>query len=157
MSRPENYKSALWFIEKVLPMLPATFNFIIIGNSPAKELTNLNNPRVKITGFVHDIRPYFETALCFAAPIVMGAGIKIKILEAMSAGLSVLTNEIGIEGISAEKDKDFIYCTTPKDYAEQIEKLYADVQNNLDIGENARKFIHNNFNYDNCSYIQESL
>lgn len=153
MSRPENYNSAIWFIHNVLPLLPNCFRFIVIGNAPAKELLNLKNDRIEITGFIQDITPYFESALCIASPIVMGAGIKIKILEAMSAGLPVLTNDIGIEGIPAKNLIHYIHCVYPEDFAKNIIKLYNDHDFNILIGNNARNFIQNNFNYENCSYI----
>lgn len=153
MSRPENYNSAIWFIKNVFPYLPENFKFIVIGNSPIKELLDLADDRIIVTGFIQDISPYLQSSLCFAAPIVIGAGIKIKILEAMSAGLPVLTNDIGIEGIPAKNGKEYLYCTTPEDFINQIKNLYNDLNKNLSIGNNAKDFIKNNFNYENCLYI----
>lgn len=153
MSRSENYLSAIWFIKNVLPKLPSQFKFIVIGNSPVRELQDYTSERVIITGYVLDITPYIENALCFAAPIVNGAGIKIKILEAMSASLPVLTNYIGIEGIPATNNKEYIHCESPLEYVTAINTLYNDVNLNLKIGINARQFIKDNFNYQNCSYL----
>ena len=153
MSRPENYNSAIWFIKHVLNKLPDIFKFIIIGNSPDESLLKFRNERVVVTGYIDNIVPYLETALCFAAPIIMGAGIKIKILEAMSAGLPVLTNDFGIEGIPAKNEKDYIHCSTPEDYINAVIMLSTDLEKNRQIGLKSKQFIIQNFNYENCSYV----
>lgn len=78
------------------------------------------------------------------APLVLGAGIKVKIIEALSSGIPVLTNEIGIEGIHAETGRDYLLCRTPEEYAEAIQKA---ANGKLDsIGENGRKFVSTQFN-----------
>ena len=70
---------------------------------------------ITVTGFVKEISKYFEQSLCLVAPLVLGAGIKIKVLEAMSAGLPVLTNQIGIEGIPAQNGIHYYYCERPQE------------------------------------------
>ena len=103
MSRPENYLSAIWFIENVMPLLnDLDVRFVIVGSKPPEELKRFKSDRIVITGFVNDTLPYFESSMCLVAPLVLGAGIKVKILEAMSSGIPVLTNDIGIEGIEIE-------------------------------------------------------
>ena len=81
MSRPENYLSALWFIEKVMPLLKdLDVRFVILGSRPPEDLGKYESDHVIITGFVESIVPYFEHSMCFAAPLVLGARIKVKIL-----------------------------------------------------------------------------
>ena len=123
MSRPENYLSAEWFINNVMPLLSKDYRFIIIGNSPDKSLMKYASDRVIITGFVDDPSPYFQNALCLAAPLLLGAGVKIKVIEALSAGLPVLTNDIGIEGIEAVNNESYFHCGTPEEYADVITRL----------------------------------
>jgi glycosyltransferase involved in cell wall biosynthesis len=147
MARPENYKSAKWFIQNVMNELDE-FVFIIAGNNPPKELLNMNSKNVIVTGFIEDVTPYFENALCFVAPLVLGAGIKVKVLEALSSGLPVLTNEIGIEGISAEDKKEYIFCSGRNEYIEQIRRLYKDFQYREYIGKNGRRFVSSKFDLD---------
>lgn len=82
--------------------------------------------------------------MCMVAPLVLGAGIKVKIIEALSSGIPVLTNEIGIEGIHAETGRDYLLCRTPEEYAEAIQKA---ANGKLDsIGENGRRFVSTEFN-----------
>ena len=152
MSRPENYLSVQWFIQNVFYSIENLgLKLIIIGGNPDHSLKQYENKNIVLKGFVDDISPFFSSAVCLVAPLVLGAGIKIKILEAMSAGLPVLTNDIGIEGISARSGIEYIHCTTPEDYKNGIERLLRDIEFNKSMGELSKLFIKNEFDYDNDS------
>lgn len=142
MGRQENSLSALWFIDNVLPNLTdLPVNFVVIGGNPPEELKSREGKNIHITGFVDDIRPYFESAMCFVAPLILGAGIKVKVLEALSSGIPVLTNKIGIEGIPAHNRREYIHCETAEEYETSIRLIY---ENKIDVKQievNARKFM----------------
>ena len=146
MGRKENYLSVEWFVENVLPNLKdLDIQFVVLGSNPPERLQKITDKRVKITGFVEDITPYFAEAMCFVSPLVLGAGIKIKILEALSSGVPVLTNEIGIEGINAQDQKDYFYCETAAEYENVIRKIYSDEIDTQEIEKSARNFIEVNY------------
>lgn len=158
MSRPENYEAALWFENEVLPLLKDTgIQFVIIGGNPSKKLYDNKLPNVIITGYVDNLKSYFEDALCMVVPLKLGAGIKVKVLEAMSAGIPVLTNEIGIEGIHAQNYVDYIYCNQPNDYNLQIRKLLNNQKLCQYISHNGRVLLKENFNIEKsaCQYVKE--
>ena len=145
MSRKENYLSAIWFIENVMPLLrDLEVRFIVLGSKPNAQLKKFNNERIVITGFVENVEPYFSESLCFVAPLVLGAGIKVKTIEAFSSGIPVLTNEIGIEGIPADHSKDYYYCTNANDYSNIIRKLYFSKCTD-DRGTNGKKMFLKNY------------
>ena len=147
MNRYENEISAIWFIKNVMPRIKdLDARYVIIGNKPSEEIKKYSSEKVIITGFVEDIKPYFARAKCLAAPIQAGAGIKVKILEAMAMGVPVLTNSIGIEGIDAENGIHYFYCETPKEYERIIRKIYAKEINIEIITQNAVKMISDNYN-----------
>lgn len=128
MGRPENYLSAIWFVEKVMPLLvDLDIRFVILENRPPEELSKYESQRVHITGFVESIVPFFEQSVCFGAPLVLGAGIKVKKFEAMSSGIPA-TNEVGIEGILAKDGQEYIHCETPEEYETAIRKIISDEQ-----------------------------
>jgi glycosyltransferase involved in cell wall biosynthesis len=149
MDRPENYNSCIWFIENVfknLKKIDSEYKFYIVGNKPNEVLQQYNNGTdIIVTGFVDNIKPYFEQSLCMVSSLVMGAGIKVKILEAMSAGLVVLTNSIGIEGIPANNMEHYVHCENPNDYLDAIIDLHDGKINRREISENARKQLRLNF------------
>lgn len=146
MNRYENEISALWFIKNVMPRITdLDIRFVVIGNKPSQNLQKLASESIIITGFVDDVRPYFSTALCLAAPIQAGAGVKVKILEAMAMGVPVLTNDIGIEGIDAEDKKEYIHCTTPEDYEIAIRKIFDNEIDANAISDSAVALIRNKY------------
>ena len=142
MSRPENYLSAIWFIENVMPALSdLNVRFIVMGGNPPEQLLAYKNDCVIITGFVDNPASYFASCLCFVAPLVLGAGIKVKVLEALSSGIPVLTNEIGIEGIPAKDGEEYIHCESSEEYANVVRKLINGSIDSNDLEKSAKKFI----------------
>ena len=147
MNREENYLSVIWFIENVLYELSdKNIRLIVVGGNPNKKLREYEGERVIITGFVDDVSTYFERCFCMVAPLVLGAGIKIKVLEAMSAGIPVLTNKIGIEGIPAINKKHYFYCENPIDYVTYIEEILVKKRDVELLGREAKQFIQDNYN-----------
>jgi glycosyltransferase involved in cell wall biosynthesis len=75
--------------------------FYVIGANPPKEVNRWAEkfPEVRVTGFVEDIRPYFEKVRLSIAPLRYGAGVKGKINSSMSFGVPVVTTTIGAEGM----------------------------------------------------------
>lgn len=142
MGRQENSLSALWFIDNVMPKISdLPVKFVVLGGNPPEELQRKESVNVHITGFVDDIRPYFESSICFVAPLILGAGIKVKILEALSSGIPVLTNNIGIEGIPARDGYEYLHCETPEEYETLIRAIYNKEIDVKQLGDNAKKFM----------------
>lgn len=148
MKRIENQSAVDWFIDKVMPLLPESYRFVIVGGRPPKELRERANERIVVTGFVQDIRPYLENSLCMAVPLLLGAGIKIKILEGLSAGKIILTNEIGAEGIPMRNGEDYLKCVAPQEYADTIMRLNKKPEEAQTISNNAKQVIQKYFNVD---------
>jgi glycosyltransferase involved in cell wall biosynthesis len=142
MSRKDNYDSAIWFIENVFNNIQdKEIRFIIVGSKPAEVLYKYKNDRVIITGYVESVKPFFENSVCLVAPLVSGAGIKIKVLEALSAGIPVLTNSIGIEGIDAVDKCHYLYCEEKCDYLEAINDIINQKIDISTLSENAKRMI----------------
>lgn len=152
MARMENSLSALWFIDNVLPLLSdIDIRFVVLGSNPTEELKAKESERVHVTGFVDAVEPYFEKSMCLVAPLVLGAGIKVKVLEAMSSGIPVLTNDIGIEGIPAIDGRDYLHCVSPQEYASAIRKIHNNKIDVKNLETNAKGMLKEHFS------IEQSL
>lgn len=150
MDRVENHEAAMWLIRYVMPRLQDTnIELYVIGANPKEQLKRMETDRIHIMGYVEDVSQYFSKAMCMAVPLRLGAGIKIKILEAMSAGVPILTNSVGIEGIPARKECEYYYCDTAQEYAEVIHQLYNHAVLRERICRNAKRFMQDNYNVNN--------
>lgn len=105
MGRPENSWSIIhfsllsfWRIRREFPKA----KLWIIGISPGFFLRLLMRlvPGVEVTGAVDSPFPAFEAATLCVAPLLFGAGVKIKVLQMLDAGATVISTEIGAEGIA---------------------------------------------------------
>lgn len=145
MGRTANVDAAIWFIENVLPHLNKEIVFLVVGSKPQERLLKYKSENVVITGFVEDVLPFFEKCMCMVVPLKDGAGIKVKVLEAFTAGIPVLTNEIGIEGIRAENLKEYIYCESANDYIIYISQIYNKEIDVSEISKNERELIRREY------------
>jgi glycosyltransferase involved in cell wall biosynthesis len=102
MNRRENEDAVLWFVSNILPrvteVIPGAV-LLVVGANPSERVKALGNEHVVVTGFVEDPIPYFERAAVAVAPLRFGAGIKLKVLEALAAGLCVIGTEVAAEGV----------------------------------------------------------
>lgn len=100
-NRYENEESLLWFIKNVLPLVPEKIHFAVIGGGMSAKLKSKieASERFRILGFVEN--PISEIAKCQAmiAPLHKGAGVKVKVIDSLSSGTSVIGTEVAFEGI----------------------------------------------------------
>jgi glycosyltransferase involved in cell wall biosynthesis len=159
MSRPENYLSAIWFIEHVFAkMQTPDLIFTVLGSNPPPQLLAYQNNRVIITGYQEDITPWFEHSLCLVAPLQLGAGIKVKILEALSAGMVILASDVASEGIVVTDTVEYFRCNSPEDYINKINMILNNPDILFSVGVSARNFMANNYDLDKSfNYYIEKL
>ena len=146
---PANADSVRMIAKDILPLCKNVKSFICIGNCPDELVEEFkNNEKIQFTGKVDDLRPYVEEGIVFLAPLAYGTGIKTKILEAMAMGLPVVTNSIGAEGIWVENGKHWIVSDDPEEIANSVDELMNSQAECDEMGQNAKKFIEENFQWD---------
>jgi glycosyltransferase involved in cell wall biosynthesis len=79
-------------------------------------------------------------------PLFSGSGIRIKILEGMAMKKTVITTAIGAEGIAVTHEQDVLLANSAQEFIAQLDTLIEDPERILTIGNNARKFVTENFN-----------
>ncbi len=82
----------------------------LVGRNPDSRLQRLTGSHsgITVTGAVEEMAPYLHAGTVYVAPHFTGAGTRTKLLEAMAAGLAIVTTSIGIEGIEASPDREVV-------------------------------------------------
>jgi glycosyltransferase involved in cell wall biosynthesis len=121
-----NSDAVIWFCREIWPQLAAEFpmlNFEVVGRNPTAEVKALAGARIVITGTVEDVRPFYHRAFAVLVPLRVGGGTRLKILEAMAAGVPVISTRLGAEGLYAENQREILLADTPSDMAASIRAL----------------------------------
>ena len=126
MSYHANIEAAIDFTHAVWPRLRERIpgcRLTLVGANPDRAVLALREVAgVEVTGTVPDVRPYYHEALAAIVPLRTGGGTRLKILEAMAAGVPVISSELGIEGLRIEPGKN-ILLADPDDVEAWIRAL----------------------------------
>ena len=148
--RKVNVDAALYFYSQVFPIIRRELpdaRFVIAGYGPPEELTSLAkaDPQVSVTGFIEDIDRCYKEAAVFVAPILIGGGIIVKILDALAAGTPVVTTSIGNEGIRAVPGHDLLIANSPEEFAAATIKLLRDPEGAATMAKHGQAFVLREF------------
>ena len=145
MSGRPTIDNVLYFYNIIYPLIRKEVpqvKLYLVGRNPAKEIAKLaSDQSVIVTGYVDSVKPYLAKSSIFIAPMILGTGIKNKVLEAMAMGKCVVTTSIGAQGINATSGEDIVIADDPKEFAAWVIKLLKDSQLRKTLGDNARKVI----------------
>src|SRR5260221_14224791 len=90
-----------FFVRDVMPLLRTALPDVglrIYGSCPPPELYDLEADDIRIEGHVANLGEVFDTCRVFVAPLLAGAGIKGKVLDALSYGVPCVVSPIAAEG-----------------------------------------------------------
>jgi len=122
-----NVEAVEWFVNEVMPLLRKKLPgvpFYIYGSKAPDSLKALVANDVVLKGYAKTTEEVYDSARIFVAPLLTGAGLKGKVIGAFSRGIPTVMTPTAAEGTGANNGHDAMVCTTPMDWANQIEALY---------------------------------
>jgi glycosyltransferase involved in cell wall biosynthesis len=156
-----NIDAMLWMGREVWPLIcrqrPQT-RLAIVGQRPHVRLDPLRgDDGITITGWVPDVRPYIAGATVYVAPLRVGGGTRLKLLQALAMARATVATSLGAEGFPVTHGHELLLADTPEDFAQAVLRLVEDREQRAQLGEAARRFVEAAYGWDTLIPKLEAL
>ena len=144
-----NLNGIKWFLDKVFPLINQQKKEVILhlaGSSMPNYFNNFSNENIVIDGEVENAKSFMKKYNLMIVPLWSGSGIRIKILEAMALGKTIISTSIGASGIHYADNKNILIADTTEEFFNQIIWCFDNPLKSQNIGENAKDNILENYN-----------
>lgn len=147
-----NVDGVVWFSSHIFPKIKQAFPqalFYVVGSNPSQAVQSLaKDGNIRVTGFVEDIRDYYQMADICVIPLRIARGLQNKVLEAMASAKAVVATPDASEGIVCEHGTDILIADNAESFAKEVITLLKNKQNQDRIGQNAFNNIEHNYNWE---------
>ncbi|MEO1223207.1 MAG: glycosyltransferase family 4 protein [Pseudomonadota bacterium] len=140
-----NRGAAKQIIRKIAPMLQKEspeLRVHVAGRSTDDYFTRItaDSPNVTVSENLPDTDTLYQDALCLIVPLRVGAGTRLKILEAMYRGVPVVSTRLGAEGLNLTHERNALYAHSTREFVAAIQRLHRDRDFAAQIGANGKAF-----------------
>ncbi len=148
-THPPNVDAALWLGESIMPALRKCYpgvRLTLVGIYPPRSVQALACDDILVAGAVPEIEPYFARTAVVIAPLRIGGGMRMKVLQAMALGKAIVTTSRGAEGLMiGGQPLPLIIAEDEGAIAEATASLLASGETRHSLGHRAHTFVKENF------------
>jgi len=150
MNWQPNLEGIRWFVKNVWPELHQNFPDLklhLAGRAMPEWMVRMKMPGVFVDGEVEDAAVYMQSHGIMVVPLFSGSGIRIKIIEGMRAGKTIITTSVGAEGIDYSDRKNILIANNKEEFIHAVRQCQANPDLVRILGVNARELVisrHNN-------------
>jgi len=140
-----------WFTGHVLPrMRAAGMDDPVkwVGRITDSERIEFSKPGLSFTGYVDDIRPHVLAAACFIAPLRVGGGTRLKILDAWAMGAPVVATRAASEGLDAVHGENMLIADDADDFVRATAQVLQDRELATRIGAGGRAAVEKTYSWE---------
>lgn len=160
MGTEPNIDAAVFLATEVFPAIrrdSPNAELRLVGRNPDPRVRRLAGPGIVVTGAVPDMQIHLRAATIYVAPHFTGSGTRTKLLEAMAAGLPIITTSLGIEGTKAQPGRDLLVADQATDMVESIQTLLASQPDRERFAQAARHMAEIWYDWSRCLWPLEPL
>ena len=146
-----NQEGLLWFLDHVWSKIIDQFPYLefnIAGRNIPDWFGSLQYKGVNILGEVEHAKQFVLDNDLMVVPLFSGSGMRVKIMEAMALGRTIVSTTLGAEGSNAEDRKNILIADSAQQFLDTIAELISKEDMYHRIGKNARHHILNHFDSD---------
>ena len=160
MNYPPNVDAAQFLAKEIMPLVwqeePET-RLLLAGASPHTKVKSLQNRKIKVSGWLDDIREAYAGSEIFIAPMRMGTGLQNKLLEAMAMKIPCITTPLANAALKAREKEEILTGNSAKELAEELLFLLKNPQERQKLAENAFTFVKQNYHWREATAPMEKL
>lgn len=146
-----NVDAVLWFAAEIWPRVRAEVpnaQFAIVGQKPLPAVQQLHGQNgITVTGAVPDMQPYLAEANVYVAPLRMGGGTRLKLLEAMAMHKPIVSTLVGAEGFVVHSGQELRLADAPEDFARAVVELFRNPELCVKLGEAGQTFVRAHYDW----------
>ncbi|MFA5114069.1 MAG: glycosyltransferase [Candidatus Margulisiibacteriota bacterium] len=146
-----NADAAVYFAKTVLPLVRQAVPdaaLTLVGRDPGPEIRALAQIKgITVTGTVDDVRPYYREARIAVVPHQLGAGTKLKVLEALALGVPVVASVLGAHGLEVKNGENIVIAADAPEMARQIVDLLANRARRQALAAAGRRLVEECYNW----------
>lgn len=145
-----NELAAIELADSVLPAVRALVpeaTVTLVGRDPTRALDRRSGRAVRVTGAVDDVRTYFRRAGALVVPLRSGSGTRLKILEAMAAGLPVVATAFAASGLDVRHGEHLLVADTPAALAAAAAQVLTDRSLREELRREARRLVEERYDW----------
>lgn len=145
-----NADAAVHLVRDIVPRVEHDAHFVVIGADPPRALRALAAQaagRITLTGYVAEVQAFFDQATAVLVPIRQGGGTRIKVLDALAAGVAVISTSLGVSGLPVQPGRDVLVADDPRAFAVLVDALARDKEYAQKIGVNGQQAVAARFSW----------
>jgi glycosyltransferase involved in cell wall biosynthesis len=150
VSYSPNAEAVRWFIKEIFPILlkkDPNIRFRVAGKLPVGGL-GIEHPNMDVLGFVEELDTELQNWDAMVVPLKVGGGTRLKILEAFSKHIPVISTSLGAYGINAKHGQHLLLADEPASFAEQCLRLIRDRNMAEELTHNAYQLFRSNYTWE---------
>jgi glycosyltransferase involved in cell wall biosynthesis len=102
---------------------------------------------VEAAGWVPNVTPFLDAAAVVVAPARLGAGMRVKVIEALVAGKAVVATPLAVAGLGLEPGRHALVAEPTTAFADAVASLLSDRERRVAVGRAAREWARENLGW----------
>jgi glycosyltransferase involved in cell wall biosynthesis len=153
-----NQDAMRWFLDETWPEVVKQFpavKFYLAGRSIPEFFHKYASPNVEVVGEVPNAYDFMASKSIMVVPLFSGSGMRIKIVEGMALGKTIISTTLGACGINCENGRHMLIADTREEFVQHLQQTLSNQNYCDEIGKNAKDFAHSEL--DNNRHIDRLL
>ena len=143
-----NLEGVEWFLRSCWPPIHSEFpelKLYLAGRGFPEHISNSEIPGVHCEGRIANAVDYMREKQIMIVPLQSGSGMRVKIIQGLASGKTIISTTIGAEGIEIINGKNILIADSPEQYLQQVRACVSRPGRCREIGMNGRKLVEEKY------------